>query len=263
MRTILTAVPLVFALLLAGCGGNVKSASNPPATPAANPAPPSGGSGGSTSPAVTASVTHYEASLVGPNSAALGKITVDNGNVTYQFSGWSANQQYSIDFCQFPVMRPSACFAVNAGSTTNSSGAAQGTFRFNPSGTYYGWFRFNTLPDTTTSSLMSGFTPAFAGGSQYVAALTLHTANIDQLKSGEVRVNNATIHVQVVGAAPNATYHVMEANAFEGEDEVGVLMTDANGNGSVDLAAKNPRGLVTLGQTSTGNDAIRATFVVP
>jgi hypothetical protein len=265
---------------LTGCGGDVKSASpatpaptspapTPPAPPTPAPAPPTPtpappGSGGGT-PAVTATLSHYETSIVPVTGAAatnLGKLTVDNGNVTYQLTGWTPNLNYTIAFCKFPVMTASACTAVNPGGTTDASGNAQGSFRFPSSGTWWGFFEF-VPPTISTPYLISGFNASTTAGAQYFAALTLHIATIDQLKAGEVRVTNGLIHVQLVGAAPNATYHVMEANAFEGEDEVGLLMTDASGNGSVDLAAKNPRGLVTLGQTSTGNDAIRAAFVVP
>ena len=256
---------------LVGCGGDVKSANNTPTPPAAQPAPAppggsgSGGAGGGTSPVVTATLAHYEASIVpvtGATANNLGKVTVDNGNVTYQLSKWTANTKYTISFCQFPVMRASACIGVNPGGTTDASGNANGSFRVPSSGTWWGFFE--VLPPTiSTPYLISGFNASTTAGAQYFAALTLHSSTIDQLKAGEVRVTNGMIHVQVIGAAANATYHVMEANAFEGEDEVGLLMTDANGNGSVDLAAKNARGLVTLGQASTGNDAIRAAFVVP
>ena len=268
---------LLVTLGVSSCGGDVSGAGKTPTTPAAQPAPsptPPGGSGGGsgagsggTSPTVMATLSHYETSIVpvtGATATNLGKVTVDNGNVTYQLTGWTANTKYTISFCQFPVMSASACNAVNPGGSTDTSGNARGSFRFPNSGTWWGFFEF--LPPAISSStpyLISGFNGSTTAGAQYFAALTLHTPTIDQLKAGEVRVTNGVIHVQLAGAAPNATYHVMEANAFEGEDEVGLLMTDANGNGSVDLAAKNPRGLVTLGQTSTGDDAIRAAFVVP
>ncbi len=253
---------LSLLMTLAGCGGNATprpsgTTPTPTPAPAPNPAP---------TPAASVSPTTYTAGILNGVSSSttpdIGKLTVNSGKVTYQFSGWVPNLTFPIDFCSYPVNSPAACFSMNVTGTTDASGAASGTFQFPKSGTFAGWFRFNP----SAPSLSSGFTPAFTGGLEYQAAILAIPVQppliMQTFGTGSVTVTNGAIHIQVNGAPANLTYNVFESFAAEGEDQIGVLMTDAKGNGSVDLASKQARGLIVLRRADTGGD-VYSGFSVP
>jgi len=79
--------------------------------------------------------------------------------------------------------------------------------------------------------------------------------------TGSVTVTNGGIHITVNGAPANPSYLVYESFSVNGEDQVGVLMTDANGNGTVDLTAAHARGLVVLRRLNVGD--VTSGFVIP
>ena len=297
---LVAAVVLVFALaaVLAGCGGNASTPSTPTAGSGSGSggsgSPPtggsgsggsgsggsgsggsgsggsgsggsgSGGSGGSGSGSGSAvSPTTYTASLlsfsggIDTPATRVGSVTVNDGQVTYQISGWQANLTVPIDFCSYPVSRPDQCFSMNATATTDAMGAASGSFHFPKSGTFSGWFRFGP----SAPSLSSGFTPSFAGGAQYSAAIVKMPDPQQPFGSGSVTVSNAGIHIEVSGAPASATYQVFESFSVNGEDQIGTLMTDASGNGTVDLTAAHGRGLIVLRRVNGGD--VSSGFVVP
>lgn len=204
-----------------------------------------------------AGLIFFPAGSIDTTANYVGTITVNTGKVTYQISGWQPNLTVPIDFCSYPVSSPNQCFSMNATAQTDATGAALGSFQFPQSGTFSGWFRFN--PSSPT--VYSGFTPSFTGGTQYSAAIVKKPDPQQPFGTGSVTVTNAGIHIQVNGAPANATYQVYESFSVNGEDQIGVLMTDANGNGTVDLTAAHGRGLIVLRRVNGGD--VSSGFVVP
>jgi hypothetical protein len=279
-------------LFLSSCGGGSASpavSSNPPAPtppppPSTPPPPPPGtppsGGGGSSSGAVNPST--FTAGLIGfypGNPSAhphVGTITVNAGQVTYQVSGFQPNERAAISFCPWPMSHPETqpCLAMNATMTTDSNGAASGSFQMPSSSgaitaadakTFRGWFSFSSSV-AGEPSLLSGFTPTFTGGTEFSEAINpippIPPLTAQQWGSGSVTVTNGRIHIQVNGAPANTTYQVWEAYSSEGEEQIGMLMTDASGNGSADVAAAHSEGVVVLRRVGQGDDATTY-FVVP
>ncbi len=243
---------IAVAVFLNSCGGNASSANKAPTPTPTTPSP-------SPTPASSVSPTTYTARIIDTLATPardMGSISVNAGKVTYQINGWLPNLSAPIDFCRYPVLRPSDCLSMNATANTDAMGAASGSFTFPAAGTYSGWFRFNP----SSPSLSSGFTPAFNGGLQYAAAIVKAPDPGQTFGTGSVTVTNAGIHIQVGGAPANVTYQVYESFSVNGEDQIGTLMTDANGNGTVDLTAAQGRGLIVLRRLNVGD--VSSGFVV-
>ena len=251
--TLLLAIAVLFLPLISGCG--TVTLTIPPVT--------------------LAGKTQYQAGLLkDPTTISslpdVGNLFVRSGTVTYSFSGWVANMPFSIDFCFWPVTASDECFNVSAGSTTNSLGAASGSFEFlrpanlpspESGGTFFGWFRFNGQnADGSPTILSSGFNPAFSGGTDY-AAVVLSDGS-EPIRNGSVSVTNGAVHIEVTGATPNATYEVWESFSDQGRDQIALLITDYYGNGTVDSQSTQPRGLIVLIRSGASSNLLSG-FVVP
>jgi len=200
----------------------------------------------------------------------VGNLFIRSGVVTYSFTGWVANMPFSIDFCYWPVIAPDGCFNVSAGTTTDSRGAASGSFHFlrpanlplpEQAGMFFGWFRFNGRnADGSSTILSSGFNPSFSGGTDYAAAVFSNGS--EPLRNGSVTVTNGAVHIEVNGATPNSTYEVWEAFSDQERDQIALLKTDFVGNGAVDSQSTQPRGLIMLIRSGASTNLLSG-FVVP
>lgn len=264
-----TAIVIVVAIVLCACGGNAGSPNNANNAPAPPPSSgsggSSGGSGGSGSggSGTAVSPTTYTAGLIsfGATPADKGTLAINNGTVTYKISGWVANAKATVGFCAYPVMSPmSECFDLKQTVTTDSTGAASGSFKFPKSGVISGTFHFD-LPGTNQPDLSSGFAPTFTGGTEYSAAIVKFPDTNATFGNGSVTVNNGTVSIRVGGLLPSTTYGVWEGFSTNGEDQIGSLVTDASGNGNVSLGTTHGGGLLVL-RSPKGSD-VSSGFVVP
>lgn len=265
-----TTAVFALAMLLSACGGNAGSpnaANNTPTAPPPSSGSGSGGSGssgsGSGGSGAAVSPTTYTAGLIsfGSTPTDKGTLTINNGAVTYKISGWVANATATVGFCAYPVMNPmSSCISINQSVTTDNTGAASGTFKFPQSGTTSGTFHFD-LPGTNPPDLSSGFSPTFTGGTEYAAAIVKYPDTSATFGSGSVKVSNGTATIQASGLLPNTTYGVWEGFSTNGEDQIGSLVTDANGNGSATVGATHGGGLIVL-RSPKGSD-VSSGFTAP
>ena len=221
------------------------------------------------------SPTQYHAGLLkDPTSISalpdVGDLFIRSGTVTYLFTGWVANMPFSIDFCFWPAIAPDQCFNVSAGATTDTWGAASGSFDFlrpanlpspESAGTFFGWFRFNGRNgDGSSTILSSGFNPAFSGGTDYAAAM--FSDGSEPIRNGSVIVTNGAVHIEVTGVTPSATYEVWESFSDRDRDRIALLITDHYGNGTVDSQSTQPRGLIVLIRSGAASNLLSG-FVVP
>ncbi len=63
------------------------------------------------------------------------------------------------------------------------------------------------------------------------------------------------------GAPANATYNVFEGFASEGQDQLGVLLTDSSGNGTADFRSMQARGLIIMNRVGGGQ--VLSGFIIP
>jgi len=219
--------------------------------------------------------TQYQAGLLRDPTLVsglpdVGNLFIQSGVVTYSFTGWEANMAFTIDFCFWPVIAPDDCFNVNTGATTDSRGAASGSFEFlrpanlpspEAAGVFLGWFRFNGRDANDSSTILSsGFNPSFSGGIDYVASM--FSDGSEPIRSGSVIVTNGAVHIEVNGATPNSTYEVWEAFSDQERDQIALLKTDFVGNGAVDSQSTQPRGLIVLMRSGSSSNLLSG-FVLP
>jgi hypothetical protein len=203
-------------------------------------------------------------------SPDVGSLVIKSGVVTYSFSGWVANMPFSIDFCFWPAITPGQCFNVDPGTTTDSRGAALGSFNFlrpanlpapESAGIFLGWFRFNGRAANGPSTILaSGFSPGFSGGVDYAA--TVFSNGGEPISQGSVTVTNGEVHIEVRGATANATYEVWEAFSDRERDQIALFKTDFIGNGAVDSQSTQPRGLIVLMRPGASGNLVSG-FVLP
>ncbi len=236
-------------IVLAGCNATNNMANKPPTTPTAPTSPPP------TSPPPSATA-QYEAALLRPGSTgpiAGGQIIVNlngaSGAGQVQATNGAVSATYTITF--LPFEHSTSSFPVGT-VTSDASGNINGTFTFTQKGTFAGIFHlsagtnsFNTEIDPMDSGVDNNTNLVFKVPLQKASAVSPaiqepSPLGNDPLGSGVVVAGGGHLHIELHGAAPNATYTVGACGVNDSSScssTSGVsIMTDASGNGSTDAA---------------------------
>ena len=238
-------------LLIAGCGSSNNTANNqPPGTQPPPGSPPPG------TPPPAAQTPQYEAALLRPGKTAdvaggqiivnangasgVGKVTATNGAVS---------ATYTITFEPFT----NSTNAIKVGTvTSDASGNINGSFTFSQKGTFAGVFHlsagtnsFNTEIDPMDSGVDDNtnfvFSVPLVQASKVSPTINEgNTLGSDPLTAGAVVAGGGHVHIELHGAAPNATYTagacgVNDSSSCNSLSGVSIT-TDASGNGSFDAA---------------------------
>lgn len=241
---------LTAALLLAvGCGSSSNTTSNQPPSnqPPGNQPPPGG------TPPPAAQTAQYEAALLRPGKT----LDVAGGQIMVNANGSSGTGQvtasngvvsgtYTITFLPFT----NSSNAMKVGTvTSDASGNIKGSFTFSQKGTFAGIFHLSS----GTNSFNQDIDPLDSGvddNSAFIFHVPLVKASAvspaissgvmigsDALGSGTVVAGQGKLHVELKGAAANATYNIVECgvNASSSCQAANLtIATDASGNATLD-----------------------------
>ena len=256
---------LMFAIVLAACGGSSSptiTQTPPPTsgTPAPSPAPtptptptPTPGTPGS-------NPLMYQVQLVSNQHAqvTVGQVTVNpdsnNGDTEVKLNGTVASTQIFVKFCRFGSLQKDC---INVGNfMTDASGNADAKLSFPVAGTWAGVFYLGNSadfdPQTQTWYMTepAAFSGNFGTTQSYRVGLLPENSvsgGLDGIKttqepiaSGFVSEVGSTLHVEVKGVQPNTSYEVGYCpNSIFGsgcnQPLNDTFTTDSAGNGSADM----------------------------
>lgn len=239
LRSYLT-LPLACAFLLtilSGCNATNTAANKP----APQPTPPTTMPPPTTPPPST--TQGFAVSI--SSSKASGELTISNtGASVLDMKGLAASTPYMLEFCLYPTGDQATCPGV-ATFTTDGTGAAHVTFQYPNTGTFMGAF---TIVNTSTNAIdaMSEWEQPIPNAN-YQAGI-FQSASIsggigsnpvgnDPLQSGLVTTNSTTVHIELRGAVPNATYSIAAEGNSDGSSsfQFNNITTDASGNATQDF----------------------------
>ncbi len=241
---------------LSGCNGT-KVSGNTPTTnpPPSNPTPPT------TPPPTTPPPTTNPPPPTPPpstgqsfavsigsnaNGGNAGELTIaSNGASVLDVKGLKASTPYMLEFCPYPTGDQPTCPGV-ANFTTDATGAAHVTFQYPNSGTFMGAFTIVNASTASIEALSMWEQPIpnanYQAGIFQAASVSggigaNNPVGNDPLQSGLVTTNNTTVHIELRGAAPNATYSIaVEGNADSSSSfQFNNITTDGSGNATQDF----------------------------
>jgi hypothetical protein len=232
----------------------------PPATPPATPVP--------TPPTPTPTPTPnasglFQATLFSGFGATVqnhGQVIVDataiDGSGSVQLTGATAMTEFTLSFCPFPSGKY-ACFTVIT-LTTDTTGAAQGTFHF-ASGTWAGDFQVTSGgnifaatafdPTTSNQSYTAALQPQTTTNPNGINLFPVPTVPQDPLSSGRVTISGSTAQVTLQGAVPNAIYNLTLCTLGDGSgcfQQSTAIPTDASGNVNIGIPITQEGGDIIL-----------------
>ncbi len=245
LRSYLTLL-LAYAFLLAILGGcnATNTATNKPAP---QPTPPTTTPPPTTNPPPTTpppSTQGFAVSIA--SSTVSGELTIaTSGASVLDAKGLAVSTSYMLEFCPYPTGDQTTCPGV-ATFTTDATGAVHVTFQYPNTGTFMGAF---TIVNNSTGNMdaMSEWEQPipnanYQAGIFQAASVTggigsNNPIGNDPLQSGLVTTNNTTVHIELRGAAPNATYSIaVEGNADSSSSfQFNNITTDGSGNATQDF----------------------------
>ncbi len=259
---------LVALAILSGCSGTKMTTSSttttspsptPPTTsptpsPSPTPTPPTTTPPPTTPP--TPSVTpQYEAALLRPvntgtGESAGGQIIVNAGGTSgagkVTATNGAKSATYTITFRPFTNSSNSSSIQVGT-VMSDASGTINGSFTFPQKGTFAGIFHLsagtnasNTEIDPMDSGVDDNTTFVFNVPLVQASQVSPVIQNVgtpgfpttfgtDPLASGFVTANQGKLHVEFHGAAPNATYDIVQCDPVNGCNAGGTVTTDGPG----------------------------------
>ncbi len=238
---------LVFFFLglavLAGCGSSNTTATNAPptTTPPTNSPQPTG------NPPLAQTSQQYEAALLRPvntgtGEAAGGQIIVNAGGTSgagkVTATNGAKSASYTITFRPFTN---SSSSSIQVGTVmSDAAGNINGSFTFPQKGTFAGIFHLSAgtnASNTEIDPMDSGvddntnfvFNVPVVQASQVSPTIEGMTFGTDPLATGFVTANQGNLHVELHGAAPNATYDIVQCDPVNGCNAGGAVTTDGTG----------------------------------
>lgn len=240
---------LAAVALISGCNGThvasnqPPSTSNPPSTTPPTTSPP-------TAPPPTTPRPSGQSFAVSmgsySNGSNAGELTISaSGAAVLNLKGLTPSSPFLLEFCPYPNGDQATCPGVDTFSS-DANGAAQATFQYPNKGVFVG--AFTVVNNATQKIEATSMWEQPITGANYSAGIfqasavsggigAQKTVGTDPLASGFVTTTNTSVHIELQGAAPNATYAIAVDGNADGSSSFffNNITTDASGNASQDF----------------------------